>query len=56
MDPLSLTASIIAVIGAASATAQALEKLRSLRHAPQQILVVLNEVCRLACQDVIWQD
>jgi len=46
MDPLSLTASIIAVVGAASATVQALEKLRRLRHAPQQILVVLNEARR----------
>lgn len=44
MDPLSLTASIIAVLGAASAAAQGLEKLRSIRHAPQQVLVVLSEV------------
>jgi len=44
MDPLSLIANIIAVANAAKTTARSLERLASIRHAPQQILQLINEV------------
>jgi len=44
MDPLSLVANVIAVINAATAVAQRLERLRSFKGAPDQLLQVINEV------------
>lgn len=44
MDPLSLTASIIAVIGLASNISSALRSVYDLRHAPREILELANEV------------
>lgn len=44
MDPISLTASIIAVLGLASKVSNALRSLYDLRHAPQEILELANEV------------
>lgn len=44
MDPLSLTASIITVVGVASKTSKALRSLYDLRHAPREILELTNEV------------
>lgn len=38
MDPLSVTASIIAVIGAAQAASKSLEKLVALRNAPNELV------------------
>ncbi|CZR68457.1 uncharacterized protein PAC_18356 [Phialocephala subalpina] len=47
MDPLSITASVIAVIGAAKQTYKALLALYSLRNAPQEVLELINEVSEL---------
>ena len=44
MDPLSLTAGILAVLGAASQTAKVLRAICGLRHAPREILELVNEV------------
>jgi hypothetical protein len=44
MDPLSLTASIITVVGLASQTSKALRSLYNLRHAPREMLELANEV------------
>lgn len=44
MDPLSLTANIIAVVSAASNVSKGLQKFISLRNAPQELLQFLNEV------------
>jgi hypothetical protein len=44
MEPLSLTASIITVVGVASKTSKALRSLYDLRHAPREILELTNEV------------
>jgi hypothetical protein len=44
MEPLSVTASVITVIGAATQTYKALVALYSLRNAPQEVLELTNEV------------
>lgn len=44
LDPLSFTASLIAVTGALSTSGQILEKLLSLRQAPTKLLALINEV------------
>ena len=44
MDPHSLTASIITVVGLASQTSNALRSLYNLRHAPREMLELANEV------------
>lgn len=44
MDVLSLAANLIAVVNAAAAVAQRLERLGSLKGAPAQLLQVVNEV------------
>ena len=46
-DPLSITASIIAVLGAAEGVSKTLAKIKSLRHAPNEILALINEVSDL---------
>ncbi|OQV00430.1 Ankyrin repeat-containing protein [Cladophialophora immunda] len=47
MDPLSFTASLIALIGAANAASQGLQKLIRLRGVPDVILALNNEVSDL---------
>ena len=47
MDPLSISASIVALIGAAKAVAVGLDKLASLRGAPAAVLQLNNEVSEL---------
>lgn len=44
MDPLSLTANVIAVLGAVRSALTGLEKLRRLRHTPQQLVQLSDEV------------
>ena len=46
-DPLSITASIIAVVGAAEGVTRTLAKIKSLRNAPNELLVLINEVSDL---------
>ncbi|KFA71352.1 hypothetical protein S40288_08955 [Stachybotrys chartarum IBT 40288] len=41
MDPLSITASVIAIVGAGD---KCLTKLRTLHHAPSEILCLMNEI------------
>lgn len=43
-DPLSATASVIAVVGAASQIAITLKRLWSLRDAPDVVQAIMNEV------------
>ena len=47
MDPLSLTASIIAIVGAGSAVGKGLKKILSARNLPDVILQLNNEVTDL---------
>jgi len=47
MDPLSLTASVIAVIGAADSTGKGLLKLIALRGVPDIVLALNNEIAEL---------
>ena len=47
MDPLSVTASIITVLGAGGTIATTLEKTRSIRQAPEIILSLNNEISDL---------
>lgn len=44
MDPVSLTASIIAIIGLAGNVGTGLERLYRLRKAPDEVLALLNEI------------
>ena len=46
-DPLSITASIIAVVGAAEGVTRTLSKIKSLRKAPDELLALINEVSDL---------
>ena len=54
MDPLSVTASIIALVGAAGDIGKGLKKVLRLRHAPDILLALNNEVVDLQCviQDI----
>ncbi|KAH7236676.1 hypothetical protein BKA59DRAFT_405455 [Fusarium tricinctum] len=47
MDPLSLTTSIITIIATAAKLSKGLRSLYELRHAPQEILELINEVSEL---------
>ena len=47
MDPLSLTAGILAVIGAAKAVAQGLQRLNDCRKGPREIGDLLNDIIEL---------
>ena len=47
MDPLSISASIVALIGAAKGVAVGIDKLASLRGAPAAVLQLNNEVSEL---------
>jgi hypothetical protein len=44
MDPLSISASIVALLGAAATVVRGLDKLRALRNAPVELINLLNEV------------
>ena len=44
MDPLSITASIIAIVGAGGKVVKGLDRLVGLRHAPDVLLALNNEV------------
>ena len=46
MDPLSLSASLIAVLGAARASAKVVQKAAAYRHAPQEICTLREELER----------
>lgn len=48
MDPLSIAASIIAVIGASGKTLEGLERLWALKHRDQQFRDLLDAVSRNA--------
>lgn len=54
MDPLSVTAGIVAVVGAASSVGRTLGKLASLRGAPNAIRALNNEIedLRLILQEI----
>ena len=47
MDPLSLTASLLAILGAGGAIAKGLDKIRRLKNAPNVLLQLNNEVVDL---------
>ena len=47
MDPLSLTASIIAVLGAGSTISRVLRKIQQLKDAPELLLQLHNEITDL---------
>ena len=53
-DALSLTASIIAVLGAAEGVTKTLSRLESIRNSPQELLVLINEVSdlRIVLEDI----
>ena len=44
MDPISLAASLLTVLGAAATVGRSLERLSSPRHAPDQLVALINEV------------
>ena len=44
MEPLSVAASVIAVLGAASAAGRGLQHVLALRNAPDQVIALINEV------------
>ena len=46
-DPLSITASIIAVVGAAEGVGKTINKIRSFREAPNELLSLINEISDL---------
>ncbi len=56
MDPISVTASILTLLGAAAKASQALELVANLHHAPDQLLALMNEVSVFARLDeqYIW--
>ncbi|PVH88072.1 hypothetical protein DL98DRAFT_648957 [Cadophora sp. DSE1049] len=47
MDPLSISASIVALLGAAATVARGLDRLRAWRNAPVELISLLNEVADL---------
>ena len=46
-DPLSIAASIIAVIGAAESVGKTLTKIRNIRNTPSEVLALINEISDL---------
>ena len=54
MDPLSITASCVAVVGAGGAAIKGLKKLRDLNKVPDILLSIINEVAdlTLVVQDI----
>ncbi len=49
MEPLSITASILTVLGAAGQVKKGLERLQSLKNAPQELCALTNEVSVYLC-------
>lgn len=47
MDPLSVAASVIAVVGAAKKAAQVITLLKTLKNAPEELQELVNEVSRV---------
>ena len=47
MDPLSITASVIAILGAAREVTKGLAKVQALQHAPAELSGLINEVSDL---------
>ncbi|KAI4125496.1 MAG: hypothetical protein LQ338_004198 [Usnochroma carphineum] len=47
MDPVSVAASVLTVLGAAATAGRALDHLSSLRHAPDHLVALVNEVSDL---------
>lgn len=47
MEPLSLTASVIAIVGAGGSICKGLKKLASLRHAKRDLLILQDDVSEL---------
>ena len=43
-DPLSITASVIAILGAADSVRKVLSKIRLLNASPDELLALINEV------------
>ena len=54
MDPLSVAASILAIVGAGSQVAKQMKKVLELRNAPDDLLALNNEISEIHCtvQDV----
>ena len=46
-DPLSLTASIIAVLGAAEGVGKTLKRIKNIYNAPTEVLALINEISDL---------
>ena len=44
MEPSSVAASVLAVLGAASAAGRGLQHVLALRNAPDQVIALINEV------------
>ena len=44
MEPLSVAASVLAVLGAAGAAGRGLQHVLALRNAPDQVIALMNEV------------
>ena len=53
MDPLSITASIVTILGAADRCVKGVAKLRALKHASSELSALINEVADL--QTVLTQ-
>lgn len=51
MDPLSIAASVIAILTAAGQVKKGLERLRSLKSAPQGLCALTNEVSEYLSMD-----
>ena len=44
MEPLSVAASVLAVLGAASAAGRGLQQVLGFRNVPDQVIALMNEV------------
>ncbi|KAI4174725.1 MAG: hypothetical protein LQ343_002096 [Gyalolechia ehrenbergii] len=47
MDPVSVAASLLTLLGAAATAGRALDRLSSLKHAPDHLIALVNEVSDL---------
>lgn len=56
MDPLSLTASIITLLGAGGAVGKGIRKLIALRHAPKTLLLLEDEILYMQQVVTLSQD
>lgn len=53
MEPVSLAASIVTLVGVVGATGNGLKKLASLKDVPEQLLQLHNEV-RKVCSTILF--